>query len=232
MIEINLLPEYLRGAPEQEQEKKRGEAILKKNVFLLIAGPAVVMFGIYLLGVVAPTGVLASRAARLDREWGSIKNDFGQVESVLNRETRLRSVEAQLKSQKASGNQWSRVLNSISDATPPNVQLSSVGNEFAQETVIEKKMIMEGGKKVEREQRGVKVRQILTIAGGYAPKSKDDNTIEIFVGSMKSLPVFQELFQTVELLSLEATKENKKNFVIKCWFKDTAGADEKADKRP
>lgn len=220
MIEINLLPEYLRVMPQKEKEKKRGEAVLKKNVFRFVGVCAGTLLFLYLILVTIPAAVHGGRARAYDRAWNALKGDFAVIDAVIQKERNLLAKEAQLKEQKTTKHTWSMILNVISDATPRNVQLTSVRNEVSQEFVIEKVMVMEGGKRVEKEQRGVKQNKVLVISGAFSPTKKDDDMLDAFVDALEATPVFQQLFDHVELLSYETDEGGKKKFAIKCWFKE------------
>lgn len=220
MIEINLLPEYLRVMPEKEKEKKRGEALLKKSIFRFAGILSAVLLTLYLLLVTIPAAVHGGRAHRYDRDWEALKSDFADIDAVIQKERNLTAKEARLKGQKTTGYTWSMILNAISDATPRSVQLTAVRNEVSQEFVIEKVTVTQGGKKVEKEQRGVKFNRVLVISGTFSPAKKDDDLLDAFVDSLEETPVFKRLFDHVELLSYATTQGGKKVFSVKCWFKE------------
>jgi len=220
MIEINLLPEYLRVMPQKEKEKRRGEALLKQNVFRFVGVCAGALLFLYLVLVTIPAAVYGGRARGYERAWNAIKGDFAVIDAVIQNERNLLAKEAQLKGQKTTKHTWSMILNAISDATPRNVRLTSVRNEVSQEFATEKVAVMQGGKKVEKELRTVKQNRVLTISGAFSPTKKDDDMMEAFVDALEETPVFKRLFAHVELLSYETDKGGKKTFSIKCWFKE------------
>lgn len=227
MIEINLLPEYLKAEPEKEKEKAASESLLKRKIILFVSVLALVMVVAYIFVVFIPLGYFARQSSRLNREWTALQKEFSPIESVIDKEKKLSSRETTLKSQNIGKPIWSMILSAISAATPSNVQLTSIKNESSQEFVNEKVTIVEGGKKVEREQRNIKINKVLVISGRYAAGKKGDDAIETFLKSLKESKIFIALFDKTELISYASIEGDMKSFSIKCWFKE----EEKKEKK-
>ncbi|MDP8263175.1 MAG: PilN domain-containing protein [Candidatus Ancaeobacter aquaticus] len=220
MIEINLLPGYLRTLPEEQKLKALSTARLKK-ILIIVFCALVCFFGVvYVTVVLMPSGYYNNKYSAVHQQWLAIKGEYAPIKKMLDKEKEFYSNETALKKKDAQRYAWSMILNTISDATPWNVHLTSIKSASFNEMVSELIITMVGGRKQQTERRGMKARNVLIVDGNYKSLDKNDKTIETFIANLKASPRFENIFRKVDLMSFESGKNDFKNFSIRCWFRD------------
>lgn len=194
MIEINLLPK------EYRKKKINFLEIIQqyKNLFIPVAGVVAAVIAIILLMMLVYPKWQERTLRRLDGRWKVIEKDYKEVVELKKAEKELKDKLNSIDYIISNTLSWAAKLNEISDAMPPEIQLTE--------------MIV----KPEEDKDG-QLKEVLLISG-VVPQVPGERAIEEFIKSLKDDSSFTRDFPQIELPYTETTESGLKNFMLRCYL--------------
>ena len=190
MIKINLLPEEYR-----KKKVDLSEIFQKYKGLAIPIGATVIGIVIVISSVVLVYPKIKTRTLnKLKDKWKKIENDYELVMKLKEEEKLLKqkldSIDFIINNRLI----WAMKLNEISDALPPEIQLTEINVTTEKDKDIKDIMLI----------------------SGIVPSFPGDRAIEKFIKNLKDTVSFTNDFPKIELSFTEATNDGFKQFILKC----------------
>lgn len=254
VININLLPEDFKKKPA----KSSTAAIPFSGKFaflsrfslktLLIAG-ASALVGVVLLALILvlllPTAMFQSKLKYIDERSSAIRKDVELATRMEKEEEELKKIVFSMEKLESDRVLWARLLNDLSDATPPEIRLTRMYQKEEEikveapkkEAVKEKpkakkeEPAAKGEEKDKTEKKEKKPKRPKKEAAqkkkvrylmleGMLEAGRDEGVVNSFIESLKGTPYFSTLFSDISLVGISILPDGKKAGTIRCHYKE------------
>lgn len=228
MITLNLLPKEYRKKKKKKKVKKESKYFKNFAVatWAYVGGAVagVIIVGVFLAILFIPKASLQSKLNQIKRQEGLIQKGVKYAKKLDSRENKLKAIVGGLEDFKSRSIQWSPLLNDISDATPEDLQLTSLFVQMEKQKVEPrkkrkpKKKSRRGRKAKAKKPSKPKVQMVkkYLILEGVLAEDKSEAVLNRFLENLRAAPFFSKIFKEVMLSSIMTRQEGIKQFRVTC----------------
>jgi len=228
MIHINLLSEgYLKKQERYLRAQTNPLYKFTKKTWLILGGAAgcLVLIFVLVLALFLPKASLESKIKKISQREAFIRRSLELAIKLGNEEALLQQKVTGLKKFQEQRIQWSAILNDISDATPFDIQLTSlyvksVGDKDKRKAVAKKRK--KKRKRKEAKSAGIakgdpkfRIKRSI-ILEGVIPEEKKVFVVNGFIENLRQTPYLSTIFSEISLANIRIRDGGSRQFQVIC----------------
>ncbi len=193
MIKINLLPEKFHREKTNWNQMLQG---YKHLTMPILGGIGAVIIILFLVIVVYPR-LQARTLRKLTARWEGMEKEYKEVVQLKGEQKKLKAIQQNIKTITSGSILWAARLNDVSDALPPEIQLTELSTQ--------------------REKSAEKGERIVLVISGRVPAFPGEQAIGNFIKGLRQNEGFTADFSEIRPPSSKTTAEGYKTFTLKCY---------------
>ena len=162
----------------------------------ILGGIGAVIIILFLVIVVYPR-LQARTLRKLTARWEGMEKEYKEVVQLKGEQKKLKAIQQNIKTITSGSILWAARLNDVSDALPPEIQLTELSTQ--------------------REKSAEKGERIVLVISGRVPAFPGEQAIGNFIKGLRQSEGFTACFPEIRPPSSKTTAEGYKTFTLKCY---------------